>query len=384
METTIRGDQNRGIFGVGAEPSGVHHHRGHHHDRSNSENNNARSDSGVAGAVSGPASRRLVASAGVGDRVGVASLSRSVCAQERAFLTEPEAQTVPGTHFPFPHGFSSEEIYRWKRLEEQGAPLRAQRLDAIAKGDEEAERAAMEALKRLQRVKQLLLERMEELWTEEEWFASRQTHWERVRTSPSDDRSSTKLPASHPNEPAEAEPQPRPHTQGGVHFPPEIEAQPLQTPTREGVRSPQREEAAKAHELFDSDELLDTHRASHGVCDPHKSAFDPTGSALEADGQRRTVSSNRVRTGAESLTPSERVRSSPGTGKVPRDLPHFRGVRKDSIQDAAEFMERFETVCEPYSLDDAQLLQTPTHEGVHSPQCEEAVKAHELLDSDEL
>jgi hypothetical protein len=50
----------------------------------------------------------------------------------------------------------------------------------------------------------------------------------------------------------------------------------------------------------------------------------------------------------------ERPRSS---GKVPRDLPHFRGSAKDAIQEAAEFMERFDTICEPHALDDAQLMK---------------------------
>jgi hypothetical protein len=59
----------------------------------------------------------------------------------------------------------------------------------------------------------------------------------------------------------------------------------------------------------------------------------------------------------ETPTVERKSDASRNTGTVPRGLPHFRGAGKDGIQDPTEFIERFETVCEPYSLDDSQLLR---------------------------
>jgi hypothetical protein len=54
---------------------------------------------------------------------------------------------------------------------------------------------------------------------------------------------------------------------------------------------------------------------------------------------------------------SEGVRTLRNAGKVPRDLPHFRGDAKNAIQDALEFIDRFETVCEPHGLEDDQFIR---------------------------
>ncbi len=43
--------------------------------------------------------------------------------------------------------------------------------------------------------------------------------------------------------------------------------------------------------------------------------------------------------------------------KVPRGLPHFRGTSREAIQEAIEFIDRFETIFEPHSLDDLQLMR---------------------------
>ena len=357
METTFKGGQFKPISEGIRGPLQVLNHRDDHFISTFSGNNNVQSGPAAAGVVSGPVFTRSVALAGVMGRALETPSSRSVGSQQRAFPAETEAQTAPGASFAFPHGFSSEEIDRWKRLEEQGAPLRAQRLDAIARGDDEAERGAMEALKRLQRVKQVLLERMEELWTEQDWFAARRNRTEGIRVPSQNDQSRSPSPVGQLTAPTDATPQPQPRTHGGVHFPSEIEDRPLTGSTHGGIRSLQAEASTKTHESFER-ELLGTRRASQDVrVNPQESAQDPSSSALEADGPVCTVSSSRVRTGSDPFTTSERVRTSSGRGKVPRDLPHFRGVRRDSIQDATEFIERFETVCEPYSLDDAQLLR---------------------------
>ena len=280
---------------------------------------------------------------------------------QRAFPAEAEPQNAPGTRYTFPRAFSAVEADRWAGLEERGAHLRAQRMDAIAQGDLEADQDLQEELRRLLHAKQILLERIEELWREETWFASRAASQGGDFSLSMHELGSSRPPLGRIRTPTDAGVhQSRSQKQGGVRFPPELVDRPLRIQSREGVRSLPRDVPAKTSELLEEIESLGTQQASlnaRAVGPQMRPAQDPPNSALGTDGQMCTVSSNRVHTGAETFTTSDGVRSHSGRGKVPRDLPHFRGVRKDAIQDATEFVERFETVCEPYSLGDAQLLR---------------------------
>jgi hypothetical protein len=190
MDSTISRDTFRARMELDHGPLDGRHHRDAPQVRYFSSNSNTFDDRRhVSGAHYGRFSRVEAPTGAVEQPDGARNLRQSGAAQQRAFPAEAEVQTAPGTNLAFPRGLSALEIDRWKRLEEQGAPLRAQRLDAVAKGDEEAERGAMEALRRLQRVKQVLQDRMEELWSEEEWFSSRQARMEGVHSPSRADRS---------------------------------------------------------------------------------------------------------------------------------------------------------------------------------------------------
>ena len=363
MESTISKDTFSAKTELDRGPSGGHHHR------DGPETQHFSVDPGTPTGRDheyGPTNRRLSrmeAPTGDSEQLGGGWTQRRFTdPQQRAFPAEAEPQNAPGTRYTFPRAFSAVEADRWAGLEERGALLRAQRMDAIVQGDLETDRGLQEELRRLLQSKQILQERIEELWHEEAWFASRAARQRGEFSLSAHELDPQSRPPLGKNEmPTDAMPQSQPRKQGGVRFPPELEDPPLRTQSREGVRSLHHDiPAEETSELLEEIESLGAQQASLNAraVGPHmRSAQDPPNSALGADGQMCTVSSGRVRSSADSFTTSDGVRSHSGRGKVPRDLPHFRGVRKDSIQDATEFIERFETLCEPHSLDDEQLLK---------------------------
>ena len=265
----------------------------------------------------------------------------SVDHQQRASPAEIKEQIAKGMQV-FPHDFLKWERDSWILVQEQGALLRAERLDAISCGDMEAELNLAEALQRNSRMHQVLQERLDELWTLEAQRTSQPTQ-------------SSHLPPVSTTVLRDFPPSFEPERSGSA-----VEVDPpLHSAATEGVCSLPGREAVQVHELLDKSEPLGVRQASHEVHrDPHlRSVRDLLESALEADSQVHNVVSDGVRTRTEQLATSGGVRSHSGRSKVPRDLPHFRGDARNSIKDPLEFMDRFETVCEPNGLEDEQLVR---------------------------
>ena len=264
--------------------------------------------------------------------------------QQSSSPVEAEARAAQGASVVLPRGLLRWERDNWTHCQEQGAHLRAQLIEVISSGDAEAESNLREALRRLGRVQQVLQERITELWLLEG----------RLPSAPAQ---LSQLPLASAT--ALRDRQPSPEHQ---HLDSAVEANPpLHSPAREGVRTLPGQDAVQMHELLDQSEPLGVRQASHDVhtTGPHLgSVRDFLESALEADGPSHNAISGGVRSRPEQLTTtSAGVRSHSGRGKVPRDLPHFRGNAKNAIQDALEFMDRFETVCEPNGIEDEQLMR---------------------------